>query len=233
MTTKPAALVVVGVDGSAESLRAVDWTAEEARLRHRPLRIVHAFLWPLMRVPLGPSPLGPPDGGLRHAAEQILATAADRAREAAAALEVSTDLPVCAPAPALIDASRDAALVVVGNVASAGLPGCSSARSASRSPPTRPARSSSYAATTNTPVPVRRPARWLVGVDGSEMSNLAVGFAFEQASRRGLGVVAVHAYHWPQPTEPGDMLPLVYDVDELRGEEARLLAEALSGWSEK
>ncbi|TNH31128.1 universal stress protein [Micromonospora orduensis] len=233
MTIKPAAPIVVGVDGSPESLRALHWATEEARLRRRPLRIVHAFLWPLLRVPLGPSPSGPATGGLQHAAEQILSTAADRAREGAAALDISTDMPVRAPAPALIEASRDAALVVVGNRGIGGFTGLLVGSVGVQ-----------VAAHAACPVVVVRDGaadrgsgafagQVVVGVDGSELSRLAVGFAFEQASRRGLGVVAVHAFQWPQPTQPGDMLPLVYDVDELRSEETRLLAETLAGWSEK
>jgi nucleotide-binding universal stress UspA family protein len=115
VTSSPAAPVVVGVDGSPGSLRALDWAAREAATRQSRLHVLHAFLWPLMHVPLGPSDLGPPDGGLRNAAVHILTSAADRARRAAPALDVSTDLPVCAPAAALIEASHDAGLVVVGH----------------------------------------------------------------------------------------------------------------------
>jgi nucleotide-binding universal stress UspA family protein len=39
MATKP---VVVGVDGSEESLLAAEWAAMEAKRHHRPLRIVSA-----------------------------------------------------------------------------------------------------------------------------------------------------------------------------------------------
>jgi nucleotide-binding universal stress UspA family protein len=34
--------IIVGADGSRDSLRAVEWAAEEAALREEPLRIVHA-----------------------------------------------------------------------------------------------------------------------------------------------------------------------------------------------
>ena len=80
MTTNPAAAIVVGVDGSPHSLHALDWATREAVARECPLRIVHAFLWPLYNVPLGPSAVGPPDAGLQHAAEHIVSAAADRAR---------------------------------------------------------------------------------------------------------------------------------------------------------
>lgn len=37
--------VVVGVDGSAASLRAAEWAADEARCRHLGLRLVHVNFW--------------------------------------------------------------------------------------------------------------------------------------------------------------------------------------------
>ncbi|MBQ0994711.1 universal stress protein, partial [Micromonospora sp. H61] len=115
MTSGLAAAIVVGVDGSPPSLHALDWATREAVARHRPLRIVHAFQWPLINELMGPPAVGPPDAGLQHAAEQILSAAADRARAAAPTLQVSTDLPADVPAAALIDASHDVDLVVVGH----------------------------------------------------------------------------------------------------------------------
>jgi nucleotide-binding universal stress UspA family protein len=54
MTTNPAAAIVVGVDGSPHSLHALDWATREAVARQCPLRIVHAFLWPLTNELMGP-----------------------------------------------------------------------------------------------------------------------------------------------------------------------------------
>ncbi len=39
--------IVVGVDGTTTALRAVAWAAREARLRQRPLRLVHAAPCPV------------------------------------------------------------------------------------------------------------------------------------------------------------------------------------------
>lgn len=44
--------IAVGVDGSAESLAAAGWAAREAALRGMPLRIVHAWLWQPLDVPV-------------------------------------------------------------------------------------------------------------------------------------------------------------------------------------
>jgi nucleotide-binding universal stress UspA family protein len=75
--------------------------------------------------------------------------------------------------------------------------------------------------------------RVVVGIDGSPLSRAALGFGFEAAARRGVGLTAVHAWTEPVSTGPGDMLPLVYDADDVDAEETRLLAEALAGWAEK
>jgi len=47
----------------------------------------------------------------------------------------------------------------------------------------------------------------LLGVDGSPSSDPAVGFAFEEASLRGVPLTAVHAWAGPVSCGPGDMLP--------------------------
>lgn len=107
--------VVVGVDDSEDSLRAVEWAAAEAERRRRPLQIVHAFVWPLLKVPLGAAPGAPPEGGLRHAAERILATALARAQQVAPAVDVTADLPEAEPAGTLLRRSQQAELLVVGS----------------------------------------------------------------------------------------------------------------------
>nr|SBO97498.1 Universal stress protein family [Nonomuraea gerenzanensis] len=105
----------MGVDDSEDSLRAVEWAAAEAGRRRRPLLIVHAFIWPLMNVPLGPAPGAPPEGGLRHAAERILETARDRARMVAPEVGITTELPEGEAFAVLLRHSRQAELLVVGS----------------------------------------------------------------------------------------------------------------------
>jgi nucleotide-binding universal stress UspA family protein len=211
--------IVVGVDGSHSSLHAVDWAAQEAVAWRCPLRIIHAFLWPPSNIPSGPPTLGVPDAGLQHAAEAIVSDAADRARRAAPGLELSTDLPVCAPAAALIDASHDARLVVLGH---RGLGGFTGLLVGSVGVQT--------AAHAACPVIVVREAAQrgpatghvVVGVDGSEHSRLAVDFAFVHAARHGLDLVAVHAHQRPVHTPSGDA-----------DDPTRLLADALSGYGHR
>jgi nucleotide-binding universal stress UspA family protein len=219
--------VVVGVDGSASSLVAVDVAAREAILRHRPLHLVHAFIWPYLHVPLGPSPYGPPEGGLRNEAKRILADACDRAEATAPGLAVSSELVIGEASNVLLRSSRVAELLVVGDRGLGGFTGLLIGSVAVQ-----------LAAHAACPVLVVRggvdsAGPVLLGVDGSPANDPAIGFAFDEASLRGVPLVAVHAWAHPVPAEPGDMLPLFYDADDVAAEETRVLSEALAGWREK
>ncbi|MBQ1051055.1 universal stress protein [Micromonospora sp. C51] len=227
MTSNTGAPVVVGVDGSEIALHAVRAAAREAAYRHRPLRIVHAFIWPLMGVPLGPAPGAPADGGLRHQAERCLADAVAEAGKVAPEVAVTGEVVDGAASTVLLAEARDAALVVLGNRGLGGFAGLLLGSvavqvSAHADGPVLVVRGESRA---DGPV--------VVGVDGSELSREAVRFAFEEAAWRGTDLVAVHAWLYPTPAGPGDILPLVYDLDAFRDEEERLLAEAVAGWSER
>jgi nucleotide-binding universal stress UspA family protein len=76
--------------------------------------------------------------------------------------------------------------------------------------------------------------RVIVGVDGSPSSDETLAFAFEEASLRGQGLTAVHAWHVPFMEVPsrGD----VYDVELAAGVEAESrshVAGALAPWRDK
>ena len=79
--------IVVGVDGSEQSTAAVRWAAREAYRRQAPLHVVHAWVWPLYHVPLGPAPGAPLGAGLRAAAESILAAACSTSSSRSVSLE--------------------------------------------------------------------------------------------------------------------------------------------------
>jgi len=68
----------------------------------------------------------------------------------------------------------------------------------------------------------------VVGVDGSELSRLALDFAFEEAALRGVELVAVLAFSHPTAHGRGAMLPPVYDLDAYEAEQRSLLAEAVA-----
>src|SRR5262245_43750306 len=78
--------VLVGVDGSEESLRAVEWAARQAKRHGSPLRIVSApALPPRMRAQVDPVTVA---NALRGMAAQALAAALTRSEEVAPGLSV-------------------------------------------------------------------------------------------------------------------------------------------------
>ncbi|GAA2366920.1 universal stress protein [Dactylosporangium salmoneum] len=222
-------VIVVGVDGSPESLAAVEWAAEDAVRRGCALCLVHAFVWPALYAPVMVTV--PDEPGAKGAAEETVAEAAAGAVAVAPGLEVRTDVQVRPPAAALVAASKRARTVVVGNRGLGGFAGLLLGSVGVQ-----------LAAHAACPVVIVRRAdrqpgheagRVVVGVDGSPEAERAVQFAFEQASYRGTGLTAVHAYQWPATGGPVDVLPLAYDPDDLRTDERRTLARSMSGWAGK
>jgi len=220
--------IVVGVDGSPESLIAAEAAAREATLRGLTLRVVHAFIWPYMRnVPLGPSEFGPPEGGLENQANQIVADAIARVRQAAPGVEVTGEVITGSAAQVLIAASAEASMAVVGDRGLGAFTGLLAGSVAVHA-----------AAHATCPVMIVRGevdpgAPVLLATDGSPAADPAVGFAFEEAALRGATLVALHVWRHPMPSGPGDMQPLVYDEAIAREDEERVLAEALAGWRDK
>jgi nucleotide-binding universal stress UspA family protein len=102
--------IVVGVDGSEDARRAVDWAVDEARLHGWSLELVHG-------VEVGVAAASPYGSGvvleqLQDAGRQLLDAEVERVR----ALDVTARgiLDIGSAAYALIEASRDAAMLVVG-----------------------------------------------------------------------------------------------------------------------
>jgi nucleotide-binding universal stress UspA family protein len=102
--------IVVGVDGSEHSRRALQWAAEEAAQRGATLEVVLA--WTLLAQP-GTKPPKPDftDTDARAVLEQIVDEALGADRPEGMVLSPINDL----AARALIDASEEASLVVVGS----------------------------------------------------------------------------------------------------------------------
>jgi nucleotide-binding universal stress UspA family protein len=105
--------IVVGVDGSAYSLAALRWAIEEARLRGAKVRAVTAWSYPhvstyheaahALKLPL---------------AEDAAAIFKHAVAEAAGddpGVEIETEVMESGPASALVEAAKDASLLVVGS----------------------------------------------------------------------------------------------------------------------
>jgi len=124
--------IVVGVDGSPGSLEALRWAQVEAGLRGADVRVVHAWMVPLIDAVPEPWAIGTPSLGpsedevhehLEAAAKRVLATAVDEARSADSALKVEGELAEARPATALLAAAQDADLLVVGSRGRGGFAG--------------------------------------------------------------------------------------------------------------
>lgn len=227
MAAADEAPVVVGVDGSPTGLAAVRLATDAALRRQRALRVVHAFVWPMLRVSGRPSPEGPAEGGLRQQAEQVVTEAVAQARTAAPTLPVSGEVVAGFATAVLVGESTRAALVVIGDH---GLGGFTSLLVGSVAVQVTTHAVSPVLIARGRPHPT---GPVVVGIDGSASSARAIGFAIEEAALRDTHVVAVHAYRHPVSTGPGDMVPPVHDKEALRADEDRVLSESLAGWRER
>lgn len=99
--------VVVGVDGSPDSLEALAWAAREAKLRGAELVVVHANFIRRVAEPDHPR--------LFEKDRQILECAVEQAKKLEPDLAITGRLPEPPAAKALIDASKTAELLVVGS----------------------------------------------------------------------------------------------------------------------
>ncbi|MCK8438813.1 universal stress protein, partial [Streptomyces sp. D2-8] len=107
--------MIVGVDGSASSIDAVEAAVREAHLRGAGLRIVHAFGQGPAHRPTGAPPWNPADHGLEPMVRGALARAEERAHAIAPDLEVTRSVVAGDALEVLEIESRSAALAVVGS----------------------------------------------------------------------------------------------------------------------
>ena len=107
-----ASLVIVGVDGSTSSLGAVRWAGDYAAATGAPVTLIAAWQWP---TSYGWSIPMPEDYEPSADAQRILAEAAATLREQHPSLSVETEAVEGPPAQVLVDASKTAALLVVGS----------------------------------------------------------------------------------------------------------------------
>ncbi len=218
----PQGAVVVGVDGSASSIAALDWATGEAARRRRPLHLLHAYS--LARL----AATGPYD--ITQQFDVVSPNALDRVRSMEPDVELSWSEPEHSAPSALVDASRVADTVVVGSrgigAAHAAVTGAVSVQVAAEAEcPVVVVREQGGLGTPGGPV--------VVGVDGSELSVEAVRHAFEQAASRGCGIVAVHAWSLMYEGVPASHAMAVIDRDEIEQQAKAALGESLAGFAEE
>ncbi|MFI1462469.1 universal stress protein [Nocardia carnea] len=183
---EPAAPVVVGVDGSEAATAAVRWASREAALRQRTLRIVHGD--GTAARPGLPPPVG--EALARHGQDCL-----DRARAAAlhidASLPVETELSGAAPARLLIDESAAAEMTVIGWTGE----GSALAHLGSTVLAVASSGHGKIVVVRGAGADGRRERPVVVGIDGTAVSNAAVGAAFAEAALLRVPLVAIHTRH--------------------------------------
>ena len=228
------AAIVVGVDGSAAALGAVRWAARDAALRNLPLTLLHVVDAPLPEWFEEATLVGSRQWQKRLARDFIESAikVAEQTTRECGPVEIESRVFHSATVPTLIGISTEVEMVVVGYRGDGGVLARSflgSVRSAL-----------GYHA--HCPVAVihddeamignvaRAPV--LVGIDGSPASEAATAIAFEEASRRGVALMALHAWNDPRVT---DSTRLLQDSkwDAQLSEEEETLAERLAGWHER
>jgi len=211
--------VVAGVDGSACSMGALRWAADEAARRGVPLRLVYAG------IPASPPAYEP----AQHMLAEAVATAA-RWQPGIAITSFVHDGP---PADELCAESSQAGLLVLGNRGRGGLEGMvlgsvSTHVAMHARCPVLVVRDGQKWAAPELPLPSGRPV--VVGVDGSPAADRAAALAFREAELRGCELIALRAWEPPGRAWRSDVRPLVLDVDELETAEHGLLAESVAPW---
>ncbi|MFJ8079509.1 universal stress protein [Streptomyces sp. NPDC096205] len=209
--------VLVGLDDTPQAWLAADWAAREAELRGAVLRIVHAV--PAVSAATDPEGRGETDARVLDAAAGVLDDA--RARTAAAHPGLRTDAALGhgLPAEVLLDASRDADLIVVGTRGRGGFTGLLLGSVSLKT-----------AAHADRPVVVvrghtERAAHGdvVVGIR-DERDEDAVRFGLAEAALRRTAVRLVHA--WTPMTRAGLMVPQVSQVDAEQRLHRQLLEHA-------
>ncbi|WP_158169398.1 universal stress protein [Mycolicibacterium smegmatis] len=220
--------ILVGVDGSAESDAAVRWAAREASLHDAPITLMHVIAPVVVSWPAGPymaTVLECQEDNARHAIEQAQKVLADCLGEAHG-LPVQTEIRKESVARTLIDASKSAQMVVVGSRGMGALGrvllgSTSTSLLHYASGPVVVVHGDGQAAH-DSRLPV------LLGIDGSPASEVATSHAFDEASRRGVDLVALHVW-----IDVGDIPPIGPTWEEQEETGRVLLAERLAGWQER
>jgi nucleotide-binding universal stress UspA family protein len=102
--------IVVGIDGSKCSMRALQWGLQQAELTGASVQVVIAWHWPTTTFGVPMAPYSPVDN-----AEKIVEETLDPVREEYPSIEIDSTVIEGHPAPVLIEAAIGADLLVVGS----------------------------------------------------------------------------------------------------------------------
>ncbi|MEV5145624.1 universal stress protein [Streptomyces sp. NPDC052727] len=219
-----AAPVIAAVDGSADSLRALDWALDAARRRAAPLRVVHVrqyAAWGQADVLVA----GPPEAE----GDPVLDEVRGRLSEHAGPPAVEYLALEGVPGAVLPELGSDAQLLVLGSRGRGGFAslllgsnGLAAARDAECPVVVvpRPGRE------VHGEGPAEPGPRVVVGLHVDSPDESVLAFAFAEAALRDARLQVIAAYPWPVQTwsAPGQLVPPLIDQDAVQNE-TRTLAE--------
>jgi nucleotide-binding universal stress UspA family protein len=220
--------ILVCVDGSAASDTAVAWATREAIMHQLPMTLMHAVPPVVVGWPVGRLYAEMPEwqhDTAQHVVDQARKTI-NANLDKSESLEISTEITYSNVVPTLIDASKDAGMIVAGSQGLGALSrlllGSVAAGLIHHAHCPVAIVHSDEGAVPDSKAPV------LLGIDGSPASEAATALAFDEASRRGVGLRALHAW-----SDVGvfPMLGMDWRDRERNGQE--ILAERLAGWQEE
>lgn len=220
--------IVVGVDGSEASARAVLWAADQAGREKRSLTLVHG-IYAVTPAYYDATVLDPREARAQLLAvgQKLLTDVRETVEAEAPGVEVEEVLRLDDPRIVLLEASRHASMLVLG---SRGLGTLRRLMLGSVSV--------AVARNAGCPVVVHRPSKpgavhegILVGADGSAESRVVLDFAYQQASLREVPLTVLHSF-WDLGVTTIGGYALPDESIDPEGER-RLLAESMAGLGEK
>lgn len=221
--------ILVAVDGSTESRAALLWAAGEASMRREPVTVMHVVQPVVVSWPIAAEQANIAKWQEDNVREVILQARNDLAatiRNRLPSFDVRSEVVHSDIVHALVDASKDARLIVVGSrgKGSVGRLLLGSVSSGvlhhARCPVAIIHADEASPSDSNAPV--------VLGIDGSPASEAATAFAFEEASLRGVSLVAVHAW-----SDVGVFPILGMDWRTYQDQGEKVLGERLAGWQER
>ncbi|TDC80987.1 universal stress protein [Micromonospora sp. KC606] len=215
--------ILVGFDGSADARLALGWALDEAQHSGRPVRLAYVFEWVTVTGWIGPG-MAPgiwPDETARRQVEELVGEAAADAAAERPGVTVHGDVLDGPPALVLQERSAEAGLLVLGSRGHGGFGGLLAGSTAV-----------AVTAHAHCPVVVVRHGSTgaagpvVVGVDGSEPSRVALGFAVERAAKRKMPLRVVRITDPPD----GRRRPSDHDEQAVAAEERAVVEKSLAAW---
>lgn len=215
--------IVVGVDGSRDGLLALDWAVDLAARRHWAVRVVHVADDDRPAQPLVATP-APVDDSV-----EVLEDAADEL-DVLGFTDATLEIRHGHAAEVLLDLARSARLLVIGRRGGGGFAELTLGSTSQVC--TALARTSLVVVPDNWARGDGELGMIVVGVDGSDSCQAALGFAFEFAAERGAELSIVHVPRAPQDFPPPGVWIDPEDTPWYR-EARQLITGSLAGWPDK